>query len=130
MKKIKGASPDFVINDEVTGGAMLQVNKRIDMTQGKVKNAMQRLMISWNATEIIMAANRTPKCLCPAPVADIKVRPDVAYALARKSPARESATQGVTSLAAQYGGRVPLWALGKVLGPWDMLIEELTQKRR
>jgi hypothetical protein len=132
MTKRKGYSPNFVISDEVSGTSVAKVNQAIDMTEGKVKNAVKRLAISWNADDILQAhyaVQQGVRCKCKV-MPEVTVHPDVAYALAAKSPSSESSVQGVTAMAAQHGGKLPLYALGKVLGPWDMLIEELRPRLR
>lgn len=119
-------------SEEVSGTDMLKVNKAIDMTEGQIKNAIKRLAISWPAEDILRvqyATRQGVNCKC-AVEAQVKVHPDVAYRLAGKSPSPVAANQGITALAAEYGGTIPLFALGKVLGPWDSLIEELIPRRR
>lgn len=131
-KKFKGVHPNFVINDEISGTDVARVNQAIDVTEGKVKNAVQRLMMSWPAEDIVKVQYATRKgvrCKCPIQP-EITVHPGVAYALARKSPSSTASGFAVTELAAQYGGSIPLRFLGKVLGPWDSLIEELTPRMR
>jgi hypothetical protein len=129
-KKIKGYTPNFVINDEVSGNDMIRVHQKIGKLGGQVNKAAERLMVFWTAEEIVRSAVRAPGCQCPNLAADIRVHPDVAYNLARKSPAKEAAQAGVTNIASQYGGVIPLYTLSKVLGPWDSLIEELIPRRR
>jgi hypothetical protein len=119
-----------VLNKDVSGNDMIRANHAINNLQGNVDNAAERLAVSWSAEEIVRHSNLTPGCTCLTPTTDILVHPDVAYALAAKSPGRERAEAGVTAIAAGYGGNVPLYALGKVLGPWDSLIEELLPRRR
>jgi len=127
---MRGRSPNMIISDEVSGHDMIRANKAIGKLQGNVDNAAQRLAVSWSAEEIVQASNRTPGCTCLTPTTDIFVHPDVAYHLASKSPHRSTAEASVTAIAAGHGGVIPLYALGKVLGPWDSLIEELVPRRR
>ena len=119
-----------ILNRDVTGNDMLQVQAAINRLEGGVSNTAQRLAVSWTAEEIVRSSGRTPGCLCPVLEASIFVNPEVAYNLARKSPQRTAAEQGVTHIAANYGGVIPLYALGKVLGPWDSLLEEVVPRRR
>jgi hypothetical protein len=128
--KKRGPNPGFVVNDEVSGADMVRVSEAINRLEGNVGKTAEKLMVSWSAEEIVRAHSRTPSCTCLAPEATINVHPDAAYALARKSPQRTAAEAGVTALAANHGGVVPLHMLGKILGPWDSLIEELIPRRR
>ena len=129
-RKTKGRNLGFVVNDEISGGDMVSVTRAINRLEGDVGRTAEKLMVSWSAEEIVRASSRTPGCTCLSQVADIKVHPDAAYALARKSPQRAAAEAGVTRLAADHGGSIPLFKLGKMLGPWDSLIEELIPRRR
>lgn len=119
-----------IMNRDVTGNDMLRVQAAINRLEGKVDNATTRMAVTWTADEIVKSSGRTPNCLCPVLEAQIYVNPEVAYNLARKSPACTSAVAGVTHLAANYGGVIPLYALGKILGPWDSLLEEVVPRRR
>jgi hypothetical protein len=130
MGKMRGRNSQMIISDEVSGNDMIRAHQEIGKLQGSVDHAAERLAVSWSAEEIVNASNRTPSCTCLSPVTNILVHPDVAYALAAKAPHRSTAEAGVTAIAAQYGGKVPLYTLGKVLGPWDSLIEELVPRRR
>ena len=129
-RKKRGPSPNFVINDEIQGADMIRVQRAINRLEGNVGKTAEKLMVSWSAEEIVKTSIRTPSCTCLAPVANLNVHPEVAYALAGKSPQRTAAEAGVTALAANHGGNVPLHMLGKILGPWDSLIEELIPRKR
>ena len=121
---------DPVINPKVEGADMVRVSEAINRLEGSVGKTAEKLMVSWSAEDIVRASGRTPSCTCLAPVANINVHPVEAYRLARKSPQRTSAEAGVTRLAADHGGVIPLHKLSKILGPWDSLIEELIPRRR
>lgn len=126
----RGYKSDMIISDEVSGTDMIRAHQAIGRLSGQVDHAAERLAISWSADEIVHRSLTTPGCTCGGTPAEIKVHPDVAYALASKAPDRSMAEAGVTAIAAQYGGNIPLHTLGKVLGPWDSLLQELTPRRR
>ena len=128
--KFRGRNSSMIISDEVSGNDMIRAHREIGRLAGSVDRAAERLAVTWSAEEIVHKSIKTPSCTCLAPPANILVHPVVAYALARKAPNRSTAEAGVTAIAAGYGGSIPLYTLGKVLGSWDSLIEELLPRRR
>lgn len=109
----------LVIQDEVSGTDLHRANRAIDLTDGQVKSAVQRLLTYWSGDDIVRA-----DYLRRGKAAEILVHPDVAYALARKSPEPENTSQAVTALGALHGGKLPLKDLAYVLGSWDSLVTE------
>lgn len=105
--------------EEVSGTDMHRASRTLDMTDGKVKSAMQRLATYWSGDEIVRA-----DYMRRGKAAEVLVHPDVAYELARKSPTPVDCNMAVTALGALHGGKIPLKDLAYVLGAWDSLVTE------
>jgi hypothetical protein len=113
---IKGVNVSGVINDEVSGTDMIRTSMALDGKEGRIKEAIKRLSVTWGHEDII----RTDYMSRGNP-GEVLVFPPLAYGLARKCPFPSAAVNEVTKVASLYGGKIPLHVLSGAIGNWSSL---------